>query len=77
MSYKTTLLKETKSIIADIKNEIREIIKTNENILAFENLDEFDIKHIEENIQKIEAKEKEIAYYTEQLQEILKMENAA
>ena len=77
MSYKTTLLKETKEIIKNIKNEIQEIIKINENILAFKNLNKFDLGIVEKNLKKIEQKENEIKYYNEQLQEILKMDNAA
>ena len=77
MSYKTTLLKETKNIISIIKSEILEIIKTNENILAFDNLDEFDLKRVEENFKRIEQKENEIKYYNQELQEVLKMDNAA
>ena len=38
MSYKTTLLRENKMMIEDLRNEIREILKTNEQILKFDNL---------------------------------------
>ena len=62
MSYKTTLLKETKLIIKNTKNEIREIIKTNENILNLKNLNEFDLKIVENNFNKIQQKEDEIKY---------------
>ena len=77
MSYKTTLLKETKLIIKNTKNEIREIIKTNENILNLKNLNEFDHKIVENNFNKIQQKEEEIKYCYNRIQKILKMGNAA
>lgn len=77
MSYKTTLLKETKQIINDIKNEIVEIIKRNEKILKFKNINSFDLNIVENNLKEIEQKENLIKEYKMQLQEILKMENAA
>lgn len=77
MSYKTTLLKETKNIIKDIENEIRKILETNKNILAFDNINEWDLKIVENNLKIIEDKENLIKAYKNNLQEILKMDNAA
>lgn len=75
MSYKTTLLKETKSIISEIKNEIKELLRINSEILKFECINEWDLKLVEQNLEKVKQKEKLIELYKENLQEILKMEN--
>lgn len=77
MSYKITLLKETKNIIKDIENEIRKILETNKNILSFDNINEWDLKIVENNLKIIEDKENLIKAYKNNLQEILKMDNAA
>jgi hypothetical protein len=72
MSYKTTLLKENKMIIEDLKNEIREIIKTNEQILKFENVNEWDLNIVENNLKRIEEKENLIKAYLKNAEQILK-----
>lgn len=77
MSYKTTLLKEQKQIIDEVRTEIIGLIKTNENILNFENLNEWDLKIVENNLKLIEEKESLIKQYKQNIQEILKMNNAA
>lgn len=77
MSYKTTLLKEQKQIINEIRIEIIKLIETNENILNFENLNEWDLKIVENNLKIIEEKECLIKQYKQNIQEILKMDNAA
>lgn len=75
MSYKTTLLSETKQIISDIKSEIMDIAKRNEIILNFNNLNKFDLLHVENNLQEIQQKEMLLKEYTNNLQEILKIDN--
>jgi hypothetical protein len=73
MSYKTTLLKENKMMIEDLRNEIREILKTNEQILKFDNLNEWDLNIVENNLKKVEEKENLIKAYLKNAEEILKM----
>lgn len=75
MSYKTTLLKETKAIITEIKNEIKELLKINSEILKFECVNEWDLKFVEQNLEKVKQKEILIEAYRGNLQEILKMEH--
>lgn len=72
MSYKTTLLKENKMIIEDLRNEIREIIKTNEQILKFEKVNEWDLNIVENNLKRIEEKENLIKAYLKNAEQILK-----
>lgn len=72
MSYKTTLLKENKIIIEDLRNEIREIIKTNEQILKFKNVNEWDLNIVENNLKRIEEKENLIKAYLKNAEQILK-----
>ena len=75
MSYKTTLLKETKSIISEIKNEIKDLLKINSELLKLECVNEWDLKFVEQNLKKVKQKERLIEAYRGNLQEILKMEN--
>lgn len=72
MSYKTTLLKENKIMIEDLRNEIREIIKTNEQILKFENVNKWDLNIVENNLKRIEEKENLIKKYLKNAEQILK-----
>ena len=73
MSYKTTLLKENKMMIEDLRNEIREILKTNEQILKFDNLNKWDLNIVENNLKRVEEKENLIKAYLKNAEEILKM----
>lgn len=75
MTYKQSLIKETKTVIAEIKNEIKELLKINSELLKLEDVNEWDLKFVEQNLEKVKQKEKLIKLYKENLQEILKMEN--
>lgn len=75
MTYKQSLIKETKTVIAEVKNEIKELLKINSELLKLEDVNEWDLKFVERNLEKVKQKEKLIKLYKEYLQEILKMEN--
>ena len=44
-------------------------------MLKIEDVNEWDLKFVEQNLEKVKQKEKLIELYKENLQEILKMEN--
>lgn len=73
MSYKTTLLNEYKQIKADLKQEIIKLARINKVILSDKNIDEFDLKRVNENLNLISDKEKQISYCNSQLKEVLKI----